>query len=369
MKKSNLSITSVCLLFLFTVAADQAQADQAIFDNLSVEGALCTSNTTTCDDSLEDYDLDDNGSNDADVKIEDDRPILIFEDSDGQDWTMGANDNGLSNLVGPFNGFWIANITQGRTVFRIDNAVPENLLSLAARGDGRIGIGTFLPNSTLHVKSEEAQVRVENSSSSDIAERTLLRLENDGGVNFKLHDKSVPGTLGEWTFRTGVSGTKFVIGKTGSGVQELSLESGGNLKIAGNLTQGSDRTKKENIHAIDNQDILDKVLDLPISQWNYKHDDDHIKHIGPMAEDFHELFEVGNSPKTISSLDTSGVVFAAIQALNEKLEKRDDRIAALEASNRLLMQRLSRLEFAQKDVFDGHGFVSYSTHRYASSID
>ncbi len=169
-------------------------------------------------------------------------------------------------------------------------------------------------------------------------ERVLARLENNGGVNFKLNDTS--GGDGEWTFRTGSQGGKFVIGKTGSGVQVFQVFSGGNVAIAGTLTQSSSRTKKENIEDVDHQEILAKVTQLPIREWNYIHDQDYIKHIGPMAEDFHSLFDVGQGPKTLSTLDTSGIALAAIQALqqqkdkeveelNQQLDERDNQIAGL----------------------------------------
>ncbi len=68
--------------------------------------------------------------------------------------------------------------------------------------------------------------------------------------------------------------------------------------------------------------LLEKLLELPISSWNYKTDDDSVVHIGPMAQEFFAQFGLGHSDKAISSLDTSGVTIAAIQALNKKLEQK-----------------------------------------------
>ncbi len=87
-----------------------------------------------------------------------------------------------------------------------------------------------------------------------VFEKVLMRFENSGGVNFKLEDTTGfgnPSGNGEWTFRTGSQGGKFVIGKTGTSVQEFQVFSGGNARLAGTLIQGSSRTKKENIEAID----------------------------------------------------------------------------------------------------------------------
>ncbi len=168
-----------------------------------------------------------------------------------------------------------------------------------------------------------------------VSEKVLMRLENNGGVNFKLNDTS--GGNGEWTFRTGSQGSKFVIGKTGTSVQEFQVFSGGNVSIAGTLTQSSSRTNKENIETINHEDILAKVTALPIHQWNYIHDNDDIRHIGPMAEDFHSLFDVGTGPKGISSIDTSGIALAAIQGLSHALkqtqqdmDKKDQQVQAIQ---------------------------------------
>ena len=46
--------------------------------------------------------------------------------------------------------------------------------------------------------------------------------------------------------------------------------------------------------------------------------------MGPMAQDFHAAFGLGVSDKLIDTIDPDGVALAAIQGLNEKLEKRLD---------------------------------------------
>ncbi len=75
-------------------------------------------------------------------------------------------------------------------------------------------------------------------------------------------------------------------------------------------------------------------------RWNYRHQDDSVKHIGPYAEDFHAAFGLhGESNRTISSQDLDGVALAAIQGLNLKLtqeladvrEEKDSEIDRLEA--------------------------------------
>ena len=59
---------------------------------------------------------------------------------------------------------------------------------------------------------------------------------------------------------------------------------------------------------------------MPVEEWNYKAQEDSIRHIGPMAEDFRAAFGVGDFVGRITSTDADGVALAAIQGLNQKLE-------------------------------------------------
>jgi hypothetical protein len=90
------------------------------------------------------------------------------------------------------------------------------------------------------------------------------------------------------------------------------------LTLGGAWPNASDRNIKENVTKPDQQAILEKVMMLPVSQWNYIKEDDTIKHIGPMAQDFYALFGLGGDDKTVSTIDPAGVALVAIQALYQK---------------------------------------------------
>ena len=99
---------------------------------------------------------------------------------------------------------------------------------------------------------------------------------------------------------------------------------------------------KKKFLSIDSLSILEKVVRLPISSWNYKTDTNSLRHIGPMAQDFHATFGLnGTDDKHISSVDEQGVALAAIQGLNQKLELEN---AALKAQFKSLEARLAKLE-------------------------
>ncbi|MBK6911334.1 MAG: tail fiber domain-containing protein [bacterium] len=92
-----------------------------------------------------------------------------------------------------------------------------------------------------------------------------------------------------------------------------------------------DSTKKERYGQVNTRDVLSKLTMIPIETWSYKDDPNHIKHIGPMAQDFYAAFHVGESDTTISTLDPDGVALAAIQELAKQNEQKDTKITELEA--------------------------------------
>ncbi|MGM0375109.1 MAG: tail fiber domain-containing protein [Chloroflexota bacterium] len=92
----------------------------------------------------------------------------------------------------------------------------------------------------------------------------------------------------------------------------------------------SDRNRKTGITPITPQDVLDKVASLPISTWSYTFEESDIRHIGPMAQDFYSLFQVGEDETHIHTIDAFGVSLASIQALNEQMEEMESRLTELE---------------------------------------
>jgi hypothetical protein len=112
------------------------------------------------------------------------------------------------------------------------------------------------------------------------------------------------------------------------------------MVIANGVQLTSDRNAKEGFTSINPEAVLGKVLAMPVTEWRYKAEADDVRHIGPMAQDFHAAFGLnGPDEKHISVVDEGGVALAAIQGLNEKLNEKDAEIRALEAR----LERLERL--------------------------
>ena len=95
-------------------------------------------------------------------------------------------------------------------------------------------------------------------------------------------------------------------------------------------TQESDRNLKTAVEPIDPQAVLEALVGLDISTWQYRSDNSSIRHMGPMAQDFYGAFGLGESDRWIFPIDADGVAFAAIQAMNENMEQQGARLSAME---------------------------------------
>lgn len=109
------------------------------------------------------------------------------------------------------------------------------------------------------------------------------------------------------------------------------------LSRGGTWTNASDRNLKENFTQIVGSDLLQKICQLPIMRWNYKTEDRTTTHIGPTAQDFNALFEVGNDTTSISTIDPAGVALGGVKELMKKIE-------TLEKQNAELLIRIEHLE-------------------------
>ncbi len=120
----------------------------------------------------------------------------------------------------------------------------------------------------------------------------------------------------------------------------INTSTGAFLSAGGTWTNASSRVLKTDFAAIDPADVLDRLTRLDISTWAYRGSSEG-RHLGPVAEEFREMFGLGSDGTSISTVDASGVALAAIQGLNTKLEAEN---AALKSESAALRARLDRLE-------------------------
>jgi len=173
--------------------------------------------------------------------------------------------------------------------------------------------------------------------------RQMLNLYNaDYGIGVQgytmyFRTDAAAGINGFSWYKGGVHNDEYA--NAGGGVELMHLIDGG-LYVHGTFNNTSDRDAKENFASVVPADVLGKVIALPITRWNYKHDPA-TPHLGPVAQDFHAAFGVGPDDKHIATVDESGVALVAIQGLNQKV---DSETATLRAENAELTARLEKLE-------------------------
>jgi trimeric autotransporter adhesin len=117
----------------------------------------------------------------------------------------------------------------------------------------------------------------------------------------------------------------------------------------------SDRARKENFAAVNGEDVLLRLRAVPVTSWNYIAEGREVRHVGPMAQDWHAAFGLNDDPLTINQGDFDGVNLAAVKALEARtaaLQAHADaqarEIAELRARNEAYERRLAALEAAAR---------------------
>ncbi|HEX8693174.1 MAG TPA: tail fiber domain-containing protein [Longimicrobium sp.] len=109
----------------------------------------------------------------------------------------------------------------------------------------------------------------------------------------------------------------------------------------------SDRNRKENFLGLDGEDILARLRGVPVTSWNYIAEGRQVRHIGPMAQDWHAAFALNDDPLTINSGDFDGVNLAAIKALEARtaeLRAAQEELRRAQAELAAKTQRIDDLE-------------------------
>jgi hypothetical protein len=244
---------------------------------------------------------------------------------------------------------------------------------LLLRAGGGVGINTANPVADLHVKGP---IVIQNTplTPTSTGASNLLNLLVGGGTAAVATNGSLNGI----SFYEVGNVKAMSLGYDGSGSSSVNalrvysatdaglvtFQNGGNVGIGtnapverlhvvgdilatGTITPNSDRNAKTDIEFVCAREILEKVSRLPISRWRFQAEAAGVRHVGPMAQDFHTAFGLGERPTAIATVDADGVALAAIQGLNEKLEagrqRADSRIQRLEAENTALKRELEKL--------------------------
>jgi hypothetical protein len=111
---------------------------------------------------------------------------------------------------------------------------------------------------------------------------------------------------------------------------------GAHLTLGGTRVSTSSRSFKHAFQAVNTAAVLEKVVAMPITSWEYR-DSPEGRHLGPVAEDFFDAFGLSGGGKYLSANDLAGVSLAALKGLNEKLERENAELRArLDAQQRAI---------------------------------
>ena len=131
-----------------------------------------------------------------------------------------------------------------------------------------------------------------------------------------------------------------VVSNWGQSNAVISTSTGAYLSTGGEWTNVSDVNKKHRFGTVSYEEILKKLRELPVTSWSYKTDGENVRHVGPMAQDFHAAFGLGNDNRSIGTVDADGVALAGIKALEERTRNLAAELESLKADNAALRQQM-----------------------------
>jgi hypothetical protein len=323
--------------------------DAVTADDQIVQGSLCVG-----------FDCVDGESFGFDtVRLKENNTRIGFDDTSvsagfpANDWQLTANDS----ASGGANKFSIDDVTGAKTPFTIIAGAPSN--SLYVNSNGKVGLGTATPILDLHMLTGDTPaIRLDQSNGSGFTAQIWDVAGNE--ANFFVRDVTGGSRL-PFRIRPGAPTSSIDIAASGNvgigtAAPEQKLHVAGNAQIDGNLqingsvqvegrvTELSNVHAKQDFAAVDGQQVLQRLRDVPILTWRYRADASGARHMGPTAQDFFAAYGLGQDEQHIAPLDANGVTLAAVQELDRMVQARDAQIATLERQNTELSDRLARLE-------------------------
>ena len=213
--------------------------------------------------------------------------------------------------------------------------------------NNNVGVGTSTPGQTLTLQGTAGTDLLNIASPSGASD---LYINSNGNVGIgttrtsaslfiQVNGATNPFTIASTTAASSTYLTVLANGNVAIGTETalgpLTIGNGAYVSSGGTWTNASDRNLKENFATMTPADILQKIDQLPVTEWNYKNEGPTIKHIGPVAQDFYAIFQVGNSSTSISTIDPGGVALLGIQALDQKITALQGGLAGNASSSNL----------------------------------
>jgi uncharacterized coiled-coil protein SlyX len=100
------------------------------------------------------------------------------------------------------------------------------------------------------------------------------------------------------------------------------------------------------VKRVEPREVLDRLRMLQVQAWGITSASG-TDYLGPAAEDFHEVFEVGADADDIDAGDADGVAMAAIQGLAERLDEQQPHI---DRQDRRIEQQQAQIDEHRTDL-------------------
>lgn len=268
-------------------------------------------------------------------------------------WSLACSFDG-SHIVAASSGNPLYISTDFGKTWSPSSSPTANWDAVFSSGDGTLLAGAALQGG-IYTFEPYAQL----SSGGPANSVSLEYLGNGQWSNVRPRGLNV----GNWQILTSGGDAGSLVFNYGSS-NVLKLNPAGSISVPGLLTTASnvisagevtcaavnitsDRAAKEQFKSVSSREVLEKVVRLPITEWQFKSQGE-VRHLGPMAQDFRAAFALGRDERHIATVDIEGVALAAIQGLNQKLEdqlaQKQVELELLKSQNRALAERLSTLE-------------------------
>jgi hypothetical protein len=148
--------------------------------------------------------------------------------------------------------------------------------------NNKVGIGTNTPGAPLEI----------NPASGNAA----FRLNVTGGTNWAISNTGNVVTFNQ----IGSGGQETTFRQRNDGFGGLPTFSVQGTAEATQHINSSSRELKTDFAELDSREVLAKLSEMPVSSWRYKTEDESTRHFGPVAEDFQQVFGLGNGKTTRS---------------------------------------------------------------------
>lgn len=112
---------------------------------------------------------------------------------------------------------------------------------------------------------------------------------------------------------------------------------------SGSWSTLSDVNRKTDFSVVSPDAVLERVAELPVYTWSYIGEAEGVRHVGPTAQDFRAAFGLGDSDRSIATVDLDGINLAALKALEERMR-------AIEARQSYIIARLNGESTAAPEI-------------------